>query len=525
MVRLCLSLLATALVAVASAAPFEQLPFKSHSVDDCAAAIGETQAFVLESVSTGSLVSSKDGGPLLFSGEDGSKSFEPLRFCVVTNGESKCGDQGRTSCIKRRFPYQIRVEGHLKGYVMQNEDHFIVIPDYEAATPLFIDGNGHLDIQVLGGFFRPAFAWTVTEAGQPIQLQLQAPGIPTQLFRALPILRDIHHENSLGDNQCIPEVDVREYESFQLRSTALKTLVSRSLNGIQLVGGVDGDKNFQQLDLCIVSAPGPCNPPFPTNCIYQNVEYRIKVNGPLQGYLRVVGGDVIIVPDFLGASGLNLYKEAGWGLRIAHLLPDGQRLVFETTGQGYPITLNVPVKDKAAQWFSLEKSQEVMSVLDDNQCVPEVSVKEYRPFLLKSSNLNTLVSKEAQCDLIVGGPKKSNKNFQQLELCVVSSDYGCSTEIKSNCIYQDIPYRIRVNSPVEGYLRITEQNTVEIVHSFAEASRLNLYKEKGWGLRIAHLKDDGTRIVFSATKESYPIVLEEAVTNAARQWFTLIEAN
>ncbi|KAG0343834.1 hypothetical protein BG004_004969, partial [Podila humilis] len=404
MVRLCLSLLATALVAVASAAPFEQLPFKSHSVDDCAAAIGESQAFVLESVSAGSLVSSKDGGPLLFSGEDGSKSFEPLRFCVVTNGESKCGDQGRTSCIKRRFPYQIRVEGRLEGYVVQEEGNFIVIPDFDMATPLLIDGNGHLDIQVLTAFYRPAFAWTVVQPGKPIQLQLQAPGDPTQLFRAVPILRDMHHENSLGDNQCIPEVDVREYESFQLRSTALKTLVSKLPDMFEIVGGVDGDKNFQQLEFCIVSTDGPCNPPYPTNCIYQNVEYRIKVNGPVQGYLRVAFGSVIVVPNFEDASGLNLYKEEGWGLRIAHLLPGGQRLVFETTEKGYPIRLNNPVKDRANQWFSLERTQDVMSVSNDNQCVPEVNVKEYRPFLLKSSNLNTLVSKPVDNDLIVGGP-------------------------------------------------------------------------------------------------------------------------
>ncbi|KAG0093044.1 hypothetical protein BGZ93_006147 [Podila epicladia] len=159
----------------------------------------------------------------------------------------------------------------------------------------------------------------------------------------------------------------------------------------------------------------------------------------------------------------------------------------------------------------------------DNRCVPQTSIREYHPFLLKSSKLETYVSKMRVDNIIVGG-MLGNKNFQELELCIVSSEYGCNSEIRSNCIYQHVDYRFRVNSPLQGYLRVVG-NEVDIVKDFKDASNMSLYKEAGWGLRIAHLKKDGSRIVFSATEEGEPIELEEVVSNAERQWFQLIELN
>lgn len=81
-----------------------------------------------------------------------------------------------------------------------------------------------------------------------------------------------------------------------------------------------------------------------------------------------------------------------------------------------------------------------------NDCVPETSIREYHPFLLKSSNLDSYVSKMRFDNILVGG-FRGNKMFQELELCIVSSEYGCNAEIKSNCIYQNVDYKFRVNSP------------------------------------------------------------------------------
>ncbi|KAG0341486.1 hypothetical protein BG005_002936 [Podila minutissima] len=159
----------------------------------------------------------------------------------------------------------------------------------------------------------------------------------------------------------------------------------------------------------------------------------------------------------------------------------------------------------------------------DSWCIPETSIREYHPFLLNCSKLEAYVSKMRVDSITVGGMPR-NKNFQELELCVVSSEYGCNAEIRSNCIYQHVDYRFRVHSPVRGYLRVVG-NEVDIVKDFKDASNLNLYREVGWGLRIAHLKKDGSRVVFSATEEGEPIELEEVVSNAERQWFQLIESN
>ncbi|KAF9356322.1 hypothetical protein BGX26_005427 [Mortierella sp. AD094] len=158
-------------------------------------------------------------------------------------------------------------------------------------------------------------------------------------------------------------------------------------------------------------------------------------------------------------------------------------------------------------------------VAAQNRCIPETSVKEYHPFNLKSSKLNSFVSKEMEDSLIVGGVN-GNKNFQQLELCIVSSDFGCDANIPSNCIYENVEYRFRVNQPVKGYLKVVG-DVVEIVEDFYEGSGLNLYKEEGWGLRIAHLRY-GERTVFATNGGGNPLTLEPARMNDARQWFQIL---
>lgn len=159
---------------------------------------------------------------------------------------------------------------------------------------------------------------------------------------------DVH-----GPNRCIPETLVKEYQAFELKSFALKSLVSREPSNNLLVGGLRGNKNLQQLQFCIVSTDLECNPPFPTDCIRENVEYRFRVNGPIKGYLHVDGRVIRIVDDFHAASGLNLYKEAGWGLRISHIIQGGSLSVFATTQPGSPIVLDRPEMNNPNQWFEL----------------------------------------------------------------------------------------------------------------------------------------------------------------------------
>ncbi|KAF9195671.1 hypothetical protein BGZ50_003841 [Haplosporangium sp. Z 11] len=166
-----------------------------------------------------------------------------------------------------------------------------------------------------------------------------------------------HFFNPAVHNECIPETTIKEYHPFNLKSWKLNSLVSKEINDNVIVGGVNGDQNLQQLEMCIVSSDYGCNANIPSNCIYENVEYRIRVQEPVQGYLRIAGELIEIVEDFHDASGLNLYKEAGWGLRIARLNYDGSRSVFATNGGGNPLNMEPPRMNDSRQWFQIIEPQ------------------------------------------------------------------------------------------------------------------------------------------------------------------------
>ncbi|KAF9573821.1 hypothetical protein EC968_007892 [Mortierella alpina] len=344
-----------------------------------------------------------------------------------------------------------------------------------------------------------------------------------------------------GPNKCIPETSLKEYHPFALLSSKLQTLVSKGYKSPLLVGGVSGSKAYQQLDFCIVSTTQECSKSIPSNCIYENVEYRFRVNGPEEGYLRIKGNYLDIVSTFEEASGLNLYKEPGWGLRVSHVNNFGHRTILATNGGGHPLTMEEFKANDARQWFQIveannadvdEEDREAMiteptSCLvpsSPNQCVPETSIKEYHPFALLSSKLNTLVSRPYKFPYLVGGVSSDSKAFQELNFCIVSSTQGCSKSIPSNCIYENVEYRFRVDGPEEGYLRIVGGH-LDIVPHFKDASGLNLYKEAGWGLRVAHVDNFGHRTVLATNGGGFPLSMEEFKANDARQWFQILEAN
>ncbi|KAF9278005.1 hypothetical protein BGZ74_003206, partial [Mortierella antarctica] len=86
-----------------------------------------------------------------------------------------------------------------------------------------------------------------------------------------------HAFNKIADARCLPQTDIKEYQSFELLSHELDTYVSKKFGSTRLVGGVNGDKNLQKLEFCIVSSDHHCDPIFPTNCVLENVDYRFRV--------------------------------------------------------------------------------------------------------------------------------------------------------------------------------------------------------------------------------------------------------
>ncbi|KAG0330634.1 hypothetical protein BG004_002050 [Podila humilis] len=189
MVKLLLSLLATALVAITSAAPFEQLPFKSHSSNGCATAAKEFQSILLNSVSVDAFLSTRLGENILIGGSRGDKDFEPVKFCIVPHAASRCDDAPPSSltdgpsCVKRGDLYRIRVEGKkMNGYITTEREFFVATPEFEEATPFIIDGNGEYVIDVRMGFFGPPLAWTVRGAGAPVFFESYRPDEDNQKF-------------------------------------------------------------------------------------------------------------------------------------------------------------------------------------------------------------------------------------------------------------------------------------------------------------------------------------------------------
>ncbi|KAG0013503.1 hypothetical protein BGZ81_000994 [Podila clonocystis] len=330
------------------------------------------------------------------------------------------------------------------------------------------------------------------------------------------------------DAKCLPHTSITEYQKFQLWSRELQTYVSKKLHGDRVVGGVNGDKNLQQLEFCVVLTDSDCEPILPANCILQDVDYRFRVSGPANGYLQVVGHYVQIVDTFEEASPLSL-SDDGLGLRIFNFDDDGERNVLATSKyneKGQPVVLEYPQRKRQRQRFDIVEPYEANEETEsfDNQCVPGISIREYHPFMLKSALLNSIVSKEIDSNLVVGGIE-DDKDLKQIELCIVSKDRPCHPLIHSECILQNGDYRFRVEAPLRGYLSIVE-GQVEIVRNFEDASALGLFKqEPDWPLRISGRREDGKRIVLAAHMPGGPITVERPKSDAIQQWFEIIEAN
>ncbi|KAG0331389.1 hypothetical protein BG000_010962 [Podila horticola] len=168
---------------------------------------------------------------------------------------------------------------------------------------------------------------------------------------------DSDYRGGKSGNKCLPSGTVKEYQTFELSSWNLNSIVSKEIDDNIVVGGIRGNKMFQELELCVVSTDGECNPPYPTNCIYENVDYRFRVNSPIQGYLRVVGNEVVIVPDFFQASPLTLQMiSATAALRVGYKDIHGKTQVFSAPRAAYPIVVEEAVSNKVSQWMELKKT-------------------------------------------------------------------------------------------------------------------------------------------------------------------------
>lgn len=164
------------------------------------------------------------------------------------------------------------------------------------------------------------------------------------------------HARTFDDYECIPDINIKEYESFKLKNIFLDTFVSKIDHDNMLVGDNPGDSAFHELEFCIVSSDGQCNPGFRTKCIYEGGEYRFKVNGPVKGYLQADDDVVTIQPRFEDASALSLSKGEDGGLRIFQRSSRDELLALSSLEPIAAYIWEQPEVNESRQWFELMRS-------------------------------------------------------------------------------------------------------------------------------------------------------------------------
>jgi hypothetical protein len=136
-----------------------------------------------------------------------------------------------------------------------------------------------------------------------------------------------------------------------MSSIAYKATFSRLVNTNLLRLAYSSETNYQFLEFCVVSTDHDCVPGMPSNCIYDNVEYRFRVHSPIKGYLKVVNGEVVIVDSYNEASGLN-FLNTGDGLKISYK-DRGELFVFKANINRIT-TIERPDKSSAYQKFAIQ---------------------------------------------------------------------------------------------------------------------------------------------------------------------------
>ncbi|KAG0222206.1 hypothetical protein BGX31_009280 [Mortierella sp. GBA43] len=321
---------------------------------------------------------------------------------------------------------------------------------------------------------------------------------------------------------CVPGVFVKEYHPFYLESVKLGSLVSKKAEELLVVGGVPGNKDFEQLELCVVSSDYGCDRNIPSNCIYPDVEYRFRVNGPVRGYLKINDNkELEIVENYGDASGLNLYREEGWGLRVAHRQEDGSRAVFSTNGGGRAITLVEQVKNDAAQWFEIRAddaknvAKQWRNTVENHEDVEEQagcldSLRIYQTFKLKSLDVNAYINKHPLTSLVLSGGN------EPLAICAAFGDFPCSLRPPRFCVREFTEYYIRaeLEGGAHGYLS-TRASFVRVVDDIGDANKFYFFNEDGQ-VKVGYHHEEKGDLVFTATEFGRPVRLEEPTKTSSQ---------
>lgn len=127
-----------------------------------------------------------------------------------------------------------------------------------------------------------------------------------------------------------------------------------------------------------------------------------------------------------------------------------------------------------------------------------------------------LASQEAHRALYYG------YGYNPTNLCVVSSeDQECSRDTWLDCVEEWAEYRIRLESPMKGYLKVVD-NQVQTTASYEEASLFSmhtLYLGISWRVQLRHLGvPNGERLFFTVDSYQYPVQLLPITAALNKEW-------
>ncbi|KAG0013798.1 hypothetical protein BGZ81_000827 [Podila clonocystis] len=138
-------------------------------------------------------------------------------------------------------------------------------------------------------------------------------------------------------NKCLDTAIKQSHTFYLVPQSPPGNVVSKINTSRFLVGGFLGTITFRSGIFCVVSTDMECDSLSPpaADCIYENVQYRIRSRGGDDGYLHVVYPYIEIVPSFQEGSDFYLSEEAGVGLNITYVASNGRKSILTSVGPGY----------------------------------------------------------------------------------------------------------------------------------------------------------------------------------------------
>ncbi|KAG0336744.1 hypothetical protein BG000_006218 [Podila horticola] len=125
----------------------------------------------------------------------------------------------------------------------------------------------------------------------------------------------------------------------------------------------------------------------------------------------------------------------------------------------------------------LETDSQRHSEFAGKKCLPEITttIRQNHLFQLKSYWRNIVSLKYKDDLLVVYDGQNDDKSYLPLELCIVTSDQECTSEPEQEfgCVYEDVEYYIRVQSPVQGYF-YGANSYLSITKDYQDASYFSL---------------------------------------------------